>query len=303
MVLCGALVWVGWTVEAADVPAGTNQALRSFLRFETTGPEEGHLDTAIRSYRRADDVTVALVAAVHVGDRTYFEQLQDQFRGYDALLYEMIREGGVRPGSTVDTDNLVSQVQVGLKHLLDLEFQLDVLDYGRTNFVHADLDPLTFSRLQEERGESILGLMLRAALEEDRRQQNDPRSTLTSFQMFWALLRSDRSRQFKFLVGQQMDQLEAAAAGLDQGGPTVLVSGRNEKAIRVLQDQIQLGKKRLGIFYGAGHMPDLERRLLELGFKAAGERWITAWELRPRRAPVPPPPPRRTNAPAGNPEP
>jgi hypothetical protein len=267
----------------------TPRAVGAFIRFETTGREEGHLDTAIRSYSRPDGVTVALIAVVHVGDRAYFEQLQRLFEGYDALLYEMIREGGAPSPAKADTDHPVSQVQLGVKSLLDLEFQLDVIDYAKTNFVHADLDPQTFSRLQEERGESILGLMLRTALEENDRQKGDPKSTLASFQMFWALMRSDRSRQLKFLIGQQMEQLEASAAGLDKGGPTVLVSGRNEKAVQVLQDQIQLGRKKLGIFYGAGHMPDLDRRLFDVGFKPVGEQWLTAWEVRRERMARQPP--------------
>jgi hypothetical protein len=258
---------------------GTNLAVNAFLRFEVTGRDSGHLDTAVRSYGRSDGVSVALIAAVHVADRAYFDQLQRLFERYDALLYELIREGGARADVRVDTDNPVSQAQLGLKTLLNLEFQLEAINYARPNFVHADLDPETFQRLQTARGESILGLMLHAALEAEERAPDDGQSTLSAFQMFWALLRSDRSRHLKFLLGQQMGQLEAAAAGLDKGGPTVLVSDRNAKAIEVLQAQIQSGKRALGIFYGAGHMPDLERRLLELGFRRGNVEWIRAWDV------------------------
>jgi hypothetical protein len=296
LLACGPALMLGGEPAVGPASASTNTPLRAFMRFETTGRESGHLDTAMRSYARKDGVSVALIAVVHVGDRSYYDALQRRFEGYDALLYEMIREGGARPGARVDTDNPVSQVQLALKDLLDLEFQLDRLDYSRTNFVHADLDPQTFSRLQEERGESILGLMLQAALEAEDRQKDDPRSALSSFQMFWALMGSNRSRQLKFLIGQQMDQLEAAAAGLDRGRPTVLVSGRNAQAIQVLQDQIKLGKRTLGIFYGAGHMPDLERRLADLGFQPAGEQWLTAWRVGPGRGPPQTRTPEATNA-------
>ena len=49
----------------------------------------------------------------------------------------------------------------------------------------------------------------------------------------------------------------------------------------VLQRELERGSKRLGIFYGAAHMPDFERRLvLDFGLKKAGVEWRTAWNLR-----------------------
>jgi hypothetical protein len=88
----------------------------------------------------------------------------------------------------------------------------------------------------------------------------------------------------KQLIGQQMDQIESMVAGIDQGPDgqgSVLVSARNEHAMRVLHEQIGQGKRRLGIFYGAGHMPDLEKRLQLLGFGKTQARWLTAWDIKP----------------------
>jgi hypothetical protein len=40
------------------------------------------------------------------------------------------------------------------------------------------------------------------------------------------------------------------------------------------------GAMRIGLFYGAGHMPDLEKRLQrDLGFRRIGHDWITAWDI------------------------
>jgi len=44
-------------------------------------------------------------------------------------------------------------------------------DYDRPNFVHADLDAETFNEMQEQRGETFLGLMLRSIVHEMKRQQ------------------------------------------------------------------------------------------------------------------------------------
>jgi hypothetical protein len=278
-----ALMWLmpaGW---AASVEATSDRTLRSFLRFESARPGEGQVSTALRTYRRADGVEVTLVSVVHVGDRSYYEELQGVLDGFDALLYEMIRDPEVQPGARVDTNNPLSQLQIGMKSLLGLAFQLEEIRYDRPNFVHADLDPDTFFRLQAERGESLLGLMIRAMLEEHSRQAGDPQATMSGFQLLLALLSPDRAHALKLVLGQQMDQMESLLVGIDQGQDgqgSVLVSGRNEHAIRVLEQQIKMGKRNLGIFYGAGHMPDFERRLEGMGFEARDERWLVAWDIR-----------------------
>ena len=41
------------------------------------------------------------------------------------------------------------------------------------------------------------------------------------------------------------------------------------------------GKKRIGIFYGAGHLADMEKRLAaDFGLKRDREQWVEAWDLR-----------------------
>lgn len=274
------------TIEA---PAFTKE----FIRFVKTGRNEGHVDTATKSYRReGDQVTVALVSVVHVGDGAYFDTLQKLFAGYDAVLYEMIRDRETEPSDDVGTDHPVSQLQIGMKTLLDLEFQLDRIDYSKTNFVHADLDPATFANLQAERGESIFGLLFKAALEEQRRQSTDPNAGLNPFAVLFALTADDSARQLKFLLGQQMGQMEDMLAGIDQtadGKGSAILSGRNEHAMKVLAEQIAQGRRKLAIFYGAGHMPDFEKRLIEKGFTQVGEDWQIAWDIRRAKKAAPTP--------------
>jgi len=273
-----------WGLPALGSPqAPTNAVLGSFIRFQAEGQNEGRVETAVKTYARTDGVTVTLFAALHVADRAYYDQMEKQFERCDALLYEMVRDTEVEMTTQVGTDNPLSQLQIGMKRMLGLEFQLEAIDYTRPNFVHADLDPDTFFRLQEERGESILGLMFQAILAEQARQANNPQATVSGLQLLMAFFSSDRAHALKFLLGQQMEQMEAMLAGIDRGADgqgSVLVQGRNEHAMRVLDREIKLGKRKLGIFYGAGHMPDFERRLEALGFKRTHEDWLTAWDIR-----------------------
>jgi hypothetical protein len=271
------------TAVVAESASSTNAVLSSFIRYQSDGPQEGHVDTAVTTYTRADGVKVTLFAALHIADRGYYEQMETMFEQCDSLLYEMVRDTDVEMTSEIGTDNPLSQLQIGMKRMLGLEFQLEAIDYTRPNFVHADLDPDTFFRLQEERGESILGLMLQAILAEQARQANNPQGTVSGLQLLMAFLSTDRAHALKLLLGQQMEQMEAMLAGIDRGADgrgSVLVQGRNEHAMKVLASEIQRGKRRLGIFYGGGHMPDFERRLEALGFKKTDERWLVAWDIR-----------------------
>ncbi|HAV61526.1 MAG TPA: hypothetical protein DCY13_04075 [Verrucomicrobiales bacterium] len=275
--------------RAADAPAVPAGFSKEFIRFTKTGSGEGHVDTAVKSYfREGDRALVTLAAVIHVGDAAYYEKLQKLFESYDSVLYEMIRDRDAEPASEVGTDHPVSQMQIMMKTLLGLEFQLDRIDYGRTNFVHADLDPESFARLQADRGETIFGLLFRAAMEEQRRQSANPEEGLNPFALLLAFTAEDSAHQLKFLLGQQMGQMENLLAGLDQsagGEGSVILSGRNDHAMKVLSEELQKGRKKLVLFYGAGHMPDFEKRLLKQGFKLVTEHWNVAWDIRKKNAP------------------
>ena len=273
------------TLVRAEDGAAPSSASR-FIRFVQTSGEEGHVDTAITTYARADGVSVALMSAVHIADGEYYRKLQRRFKEFDSVLYEMVKPREMPATRELQSNSPVSMLQVGAKNLLGLEFQLDAIDYSPTNFVHADMDTTTFLRTQEASGETILGLMIRAILAEQNRQaaSSDPYDGL---QMLFALMSKDRAYKLKYLFAQQMESLESILQGIDQGPDgkgSVLVSGRNQAALSVLTEQIGKGKRKLAIFYGAGHMPNFEKCLTETGFKKSKEEWVTAWDIRKPKA-------------------
>ena len=252
------------------------------MRFVQTSESEGHVDTATATYARADGVRVDLVAAVHIADRLYYQTLDRLFTNYDVVLYEMVKPSDAEVTPTRRAESPVSALQIGMKKLLGLEFQLDAINYAATNFVHADMDPEMFFKAQEESGESIFGLLLRAILSEQARQATATNQA-DGWQLLLALLSKDSDYRLKFLLGRQLESIEGVISDVDQkpdGKGSVLVSGRNQVAMRVLADQIQKGKRRAAIFYGAGHMTDFEKRLQETGFKKVSEEWLTAWDIR-----------------------
>ncbi len=76
---------------------------------------------------------------------------------------------------------------------------------------------------------------------------------------------------------ENMDNLSLMFGGKD--GSTI-IEGRNVAALDVLKKQIADGKQKIGIFYGGGHMPDMEKRLLkDFGMKFDKEEWLEAWSM------------------------
>ena len=246
---------------------------------------EGKLQTSIVTMEGESGVQVDLIAVVHVADGAYYRRLERRFKEYDSLLYEMVKDENVRPVPTEGGGGLLTFFQRTLKDLLDLEFQLDAVDYTRKNFVHADLDADTFFRLQKERGESLLSLMFKV-LKADlmARQKGEAPPQLGLLQLALAFSSDDSARSLKYLLAQQMENMEAIIAGIEDtpsGEGSVIVAERNKKALQVLRERLRAGDKKLGIFYGGAHMPDMEKRLVDdFKLRRTGEKWLTAWSIR-----------------------
>lgn len=272
----------------AEQPAGAAAGAaegQKFLRFVEDDEGGGRLEAAIVTYQNDKGQTVHLVSAVHVGERKYFADLTKTFDGYDVLLYEMVKPKDADvPGPGVQSDSMVSTFQRLLTDLLELEFQLDAIDYRKKNFVHADLTVEEFVQLQEERGESILTLMMRAMMAEMQKPQQVPEISLP--ELLVALTSPDRARHFKMILGRQFEDMEQKVAGLEGPNGSVLVSERNKAAIRILKETLAKGKKNVGLFYGAAHMPDLSKRLAEAGFKAVKSEWRVAWDMTPKEGDI-----------------
>jgi hypothetical protein len=263
-----------------------------FLRFVEEGKTGGRLETAIATYENDKGQKVHLVAAVHIADSGYYAALNKTFEGYDALLFEMVKPKdveltgkGIQPDDGGGSINLVRLIQRGLKTFLDLDYQLDGIDYSKKNFVHADLTAEEFERLQDERGESIFGMMLQQMLREMMKGDASKAGQMDPMELLAALGSPDGARQLKLLLAKQFQNMDEMVEQMEGPNGSVLVTERNKAAIKALKEQLAAGKKNLGIFYGAAHMKDLESRLInDLGFKRTGVEYRIAWDLTPRGA-------------------
>lgn len=270
----------------AQEPAGFVPS--EFVRFVKVG-DGGHLDTAITTYRKGD-VEVVLYGAVHIADEAVYQALNDRFTTCDALLYELVGPADYRPSKDAGErgSSPVSMLQQALKNSMQLSFQLDAIDYSPANFVHADMTPEEFEESMNERGESLLSIMVDMMLAGMQRQRELADEGEAPAAVELDLVKAFRSGEgrhaMRMMFAEQMQQIEVMAVGGKDG--STLLEGRNEKCLQVLQQELEKGRKRIGIYYGAAHLPHMERRLVQdFGFERSGQEWLVAWDCAKRADP------------------
>src|SRR5260221_5619587 len=115
----------------------TEECPRRFVRFEQKALE-GRLETATVGFvHSASRTEVALVGVVHIAERAYYEDIQRDLDGRDAVFYEGLT------GSFEPVDRAIECFKA-LGRAFQLDQQSHVMRRG-PSFVHADLslDELT----------------------------------------------------------------------------------------------------------------------------------------------------------------
>jgi len=174
-----------------------------------------------------------------------------------------------------------------MKNALELESQLEHIDYTKKNFVHADLSPEQMLEKIRERGDDALTIAL-SVMADLLRQQNlrDDKPPVKTVKpqappdLLSLFLDPEGPAKMKRMLAEGLGDPQAVGAGLGQTLNAIIIADRNEAAMKVLQKEIAQGRKKVAIFYGAAHMPDFEQRLVkDFGLKRHSEKWLTAWDL------------------------
>ena len=306
----------------AEEVKSVSELPKKFIRM-TMNPERPRipqsLDTSIIRFVPTDEklakagVTVDLIGAIHIGDQAYFQKLDKSFKQYDALLYEMVAEKdetGGAPQRWEDRDQpetgtaqaprktsvsgeksfeagmtVIGGMQLGAKDMLGLAFQLDGINYNAPNMVHADMSPEEFAQKMKDRGESFFTMFMELFMQGLAQQRANKQGGASDVALLFAFFSSDRELALKRVLAKQFAEVDILDMLGGEKGSTIITE-RNLIALDVLSEQLAKGKKRIGIFYGAGHLGDMSRRLVsDFGMKFTGEKWVEAWNLRskPRR--------------------
>ena len=303
----------------APTNAASEAKPRDYVRY-TGDDKRGKLETVVVTMKK-DDVTVELVGAVHIADPDYYKALTKLFTGYEELLFELVdgqrlkeefeggttktklgkrgrptpngpAEAGTRndPKPVADVEpkedaekspaiKLISSMMHGVGSYFRFQYQTEGIDYHTKNFVHADVSMDEFLKMQDDKGESFLGLFQKA-IEAQFEIGTHPEAEPKGGQLLLALLGD--SSGLKVAMARQLAVADDLVNAMEQNGGSVIISDRNKKALEVLDREVASGHKKLGLFYGAAHLSDMETRLEKRGYQRIGERWMTAWDIKPR---------------------
>lgn len=277
------------TAAATETEA---EQITDFVRFvekADSGEAIDKLQTVVRSYRRGA-TQVDLVAVIHIADPEYYDTMNEQLDGYDVVLYEMV--GGPfekRQLNSAEADPSMAGIKVLhnlMQNMLALEYQTEGIDYDKAHFVHADADWDEYSELMTTRNQSMATLFQRAMAisMSGKTVPGIPSSNEDNTALLGGLLQavtSGDSNSLKRIVAPLLSEAETFISMIEGEGDdgTVIISERNKIVMRSIGEQMQAGKQSIGVFYGAGHMPDLEARLVEKGFQPVGFKWYDAWQI------------------------
>lgn len=269
----------------------TKKPATKFLKLvKDSAGKPAALQTSITRYEsKRDGVLVDLVGAVHIGERKYYKQLNKQLSQYDVVLYELVAPKGTRiPAGGRKSGgggNPLSWMQGSMQTMLGLESQLELVDYQARNFVHADLSPTELSEKMAERGDNMLSVALSAFSDMMEQQKlaakNSNTNTASQMGLSEMMELMNNPLELKRMMASQFTAGGAMEMGLGKKLNQLIVVDRNKAAMKELKKQLQAGKKKIAIFYGAAHMPDFEKRLVDdFDLEKTKHVWVNAWDLK-----------------------
>ena len=236
---------------------------------------EAELQIAVESFTK-DGITVDLYGVVHMADEEYYDSVQVDLDRYDTVLYEGIKQGTKPNRGTVGLNLL----QKGMARILGLEFQKDGIAYIGTNMVHADIDVEALEESLD--GQKISPLQKMFSPERIKRLKPifDAMGPFLEEVIDGLLAQQPELRnQLKLEFAKELAGTDISKA-LPEKMKKAIIDDRNEIVMGVLAEQLKNPKKkRIAIFYGAGHNPDFAQRLLAKGWTRGQKVWKTAWRI------------------------
>jgi len=277
---------------------GVDSQPASYLRVARPSTNAVQLEIALRRFVPAngDGPEVWLSGVAHIGSPDYYKALQKHLDERGLVLYEGVGgfpstqsttravglgTQGVEDGDAEGDAGGLRDIQATLAEVLGLAFQLDSIDYGGEHFVNSDMSPDDLERLigtdgngsadADEvmgmlSGEASIGAMLKGVLGANPKMR--------------ALA--------KVMLIETMGGLKGDLSQIRSLGPgiaklmTVLIEDRNRIVMADLRKVLAgpTPPSSIALFYGAGHMDNMERALVGgLGYKAAGEIWLAAFDV------------------------
>ncbi|HLH54079.1 MAG TPA: hypothetical protein VKY92_10750 [Verrucomicrobiae bacterium] len=272
------------------------------MRISSVDSNTIQLQIAAREFvpKRRGRPIIWLTGVSHIGDTNYYAALQRHLDAQTLVLYEGVSAAEAKEqtdssnsggsGEAPATAETRGSFQSAMAASLGLVFQLEAIQYHRDNFKNSDLsiDQLRtlMANTEANSGESGARESFESLL-----QTMDGSSWLDALLQL-ALRIMGANPKFQALGRLALIDL----LGTIQGDPSrleglppdmkqlldVLLQRRNEKVVADIKAELSEMDRAdsIAVFFGTGHMPDLEQRLRrDLGYVPANQTWFTAFSV------------------------
>lgn len=239
-------------------------------------------EVAKKSFYSSNSPTITLLGAVHIGDEGYYQSLQHHLDNADIVLFE-----------SIGTDKELKQIKKEVKKrcpkhmkkfddkgycyedlakLLGLKPQMELVNYQRSHFVHADQSLKAY--LQKKHGSKTICELLDNEKSIAVGVQGDP---LTEFKN----MEKKHSGSAKNTLALSLVKIINNNRQNANAHEKEVIFQRNDIAIQRLRETLPTlrPEQELIIFYGASHMEDLEQTILNMGYTPGPSEWLKAFSL------------------------
>lgn len=163
-------------------------------------------------------------------------------------------------------------IQQKMATALDLQFQMTGINYDRANWVNSDMSMEALAKRMKSEGQSIEPLM----------KMMDGSSPMAGVAgMFLGMIKSNPRMQtmVKMMLVNTLGAADDAMGSMPGSMGSffkVIVEDRNQVVIedlkRIIREKPEL--KSIGVFYGAGHLPGMDKDMLALGYERGPVTWF-----------------------------
>jgi hypothetical protein len=264
-------------VAAKDLPKVYQANAQTYVRTVQSGSDTFSVQTASRIFRRAGSPEIELVGAMHAAEPAYYRSLQKRLSRADLVLYELV----VDERDAKETQDAMQRAEEKsafsrLAAAQGLVSQNRGIDVKKKNFRRCDMTfQQMIAKLQDEADQ---GAGQSGQAKEAKREFAKLGRVLSGGSwMMNGVVRlvgmnhglRERVRFMLVASGQVSDEDPSLHPRLQK----LILEDRNEYAMNELAKVLRREThQRIAIFYGAAHLPDMEKRLLRMGYRAAGTR-------------------------------
>ena len=118
---------LAWPLFAAEKPQVEAKPEAGYIRFREHDKGAAMEVAVIQMKNAKTGEQVDLIGAVHIGDKAYYEELNKSFKGYDRVLYEMVKPKEMdpaKPRGPKRKQSGISTLQNFMGEKLDLDFEM-----------------------------------------------------------------------------------------------------------------------------------------------------------------------------------